>query len=126
MENPDLNWEEAENEISDEDLEAAADYYDRMAQNEAFDIDDYEEPFVMPEDDEDFIDDDEDFIDDELEMDMANYEIWKEDLQDILYDEYGMSPEIVEEIDEEEFRDAYAQGLDIEDVAAGFFEKYGK
>jgi len=99
--------------------------------DEAFDIDNYEEPFVMPEyeeDEDDFeYEEAEDFEDDDIQMDMANYEIWKEDLKGILIDEYGMIPEMIEDlISEEEFRDAYSEGLDMEEVAAGLFEKYGE
>jgi hypothetical protein len=144
MQNPEWNWEEAENEISDEDLQAAEEYYDRMAQNEAFDIDNYEEPYVL--DDEDLYDDEyfnrEEDFEEEDEINTEEYDIeskrdfnrfnpnpefnnWKNDLIEMLVNDYGIDEEEAEAIiEEEDLQEAYENDIDLEDIAAGIYNRY--
>ena len=119
MAHPEWNWAEAE-EIDPEDLEAAAEYYDRMSQNEAFDTDDYEEPFVMPE---------EEFVEDEEEGEEYSYQVgfdhWKEDLIEILVNEFGWDEEeAINVVEEEELDEAFRANIDINDIAEGIDDRY--
>lgn len=119
MAHPEWNWAEAE-EVDQEDLEAAAEYYDRMSQNEAFDTDDYEEPFVMPE---------EEFVEDEEEGEEYSYQVgfdhWKEDLIEILVNEFGWDEEeAINVVEEEELDEAFRANIDINDIAEGINDRY--
>jgi hypothetical protein len=122
MQNPEWNWEEAENEISDEDLEAASDYYDRMNQNEAFDADNYEEPYVL--DGGDGYDEYEEEYDEDYDQEYE-FDHWKEYLVDLLIDDYGMEmDEAKNAVEEEDLFEAFEDEIPLEDIAAGIYDKY--
>jgi hypothetical protein len=95
--------------------------------NEAFDFDQYEEPYVL-DDDDDYEFEDDEFNTDADDYDQEfEYDNWKEDLVEILADDYGMDQEEAENIVKEENPfEAFQDQIPLEDVAAGIYDRYNK
>jgi len=97
---------------------------------EDFDADRYEEPFVLDgpfvSGDGDLYDDDEEVMGDFGSEDWDeddDFDIWKEDLIEILVKEYKFQyDEAAEIVDEHNPEEAFESGIPVEDVAAGIYD----
>jgi hypothetical protein len=123
---PDWNWAEAENEIEEDDLKAAADAYDRRhGIEESFDEDPYDEDFVL--DSDDYEDDYESYDEWEAEEDYQepddeDFDAWVDDLVSVLMNNYDLDEsEARELLEEHDLSEAYESGIDIEDAAEGIY-----